>query len=388
MRRRSSGKKESLVARRKSDEKRFVKAVLRRLDHDLAAGRLTGPAGLHERVMIAIGESTTLSLARYPYRIDDLVKSVMALVIQRSVEMLVESATEHAGPQLAKETTRRRGFEQRLHNRWGPALDTLTLFRLLCLESGMALHERKKPAKDDWTYAALIRLHARACLITAEVLSLLRAGFASGAHARWRTAHEIAVVGFFVAQHGQATAERYLLHDAIENRRATVDYQQYAARLGYEPYSQEELIAIQAKADGLVARFGKAYAEPYGWASEALSNPYPKFRDIEAASSIDHMRPYYRMASHPTHAGTKGIAFDIGLRDSNLMLAGSSDAGLTDPGHAIAISLMQITVSLLNLERDMGNIVIMTLLQRWCDVIGDAFMLANRKQLDDHEQIS
>jgi len=143
-------------------------------------------------------------------------------------------ASAGARQQLTEEKDERTAFEQRLHERWGQALDALALFRAWCLEAGIAFHERYE-ATDDWVHAALVRLHARICLIAAEVLTLLRGGFASGADARWRSAHEIDVVALFISERGQDTAERYLLHDAIESSRAVIDFQRHAVRLGYEP---------------------------------------------------------------------------------------------------------------------------------------------------------
>ena len=53
-------------------------------------------------------------------------------------------------------------------------------------------------------------MHARACRTGYEILTLLDAGLASAAHARWRSLHEVAAVAFFVKEHGPETAERYL----------------------------------------------------------------------------------------------------------------------------------------------------------------------------------
>lgn len=99
---------------------------------------------------------------------------------------------------------------------------------------------------------------------------------------------------------------------------------------------------------------------------------------------MDHMRPHYRWASHPTHAGPKGIASDLGLLRNEVMLAGPSNAGLADPGHGITISLLQITVSLLGTDPDMGDVVTMTFLQGATDAVGEAFIGAHRElEADD-----
>jgi hypothetical protein len=52
----------------------------------------------------------------------------------------------------------------------------------------------------------------------------LLAGYASGAHARWRTLHEIAVVALFIAQEDNSTAERYVHHRFVKSYEDAVEY--------------------------------------------------------------------------------------------------------------------------------------------------------------------
>jgi Family of unknown function (DUF5677) len=112
-------------------------------------------------------------------------------------------------------------------------------------EAGEDYHQRHTPAEGDWLYAALVRRQARGCLVASEVLALLRSGHASGAHARWRSLHEIAVVAGFIQD--QETARRYLSHGAIESYHAARDYQRHAKTLGYEPFSDEEMGELAAR---------------------------------------------------------------------------------------------------------------------------------------------
>ncbi len=210
MRRRQRSSQNVRNAILKRREERFVEAVLKSLDADLLAGRLVDPRGLHARMMVAISAHPPLGLSRHPYRLRRATAKVTARVTSPSVMLLADGISRNARQQLTEEKDERTAFEQRLHERWGQALDALALFRAWCLEAGIAFHERYE-ATDDWVHAALVRLHARICLIAAEVLTLLRGGFASGADARWRSAHEIDVVALFISERGQDTAERYLL---------------------------------------------------------------------------------------------------------------------------------------------------------------------------------
>ena len=107
-------------------------------------------------------------------------------------------------------------FEQRHSQLWKDGLDLLESYLVLALELGEAFNKqyRNEAVKEqDLIFDVLVRLQGRAVQVGFEVLTLLRAGLADGAHGRWRTAHEIAVVVHFIADHGQEVAKRYLEHE-------------------------------------------------------------------------------------------------------------------------------------------------------------------------------
>jgi hypothetical protein len=130
-----------------------------------------------------------------------------------------------------------RGFQTRLLERWGRALGELDMLITISREFGgqVATAVLRPEFKAPHLAEVLIRLHARACQIASEVHVLLSAGYADGAMARCRTLHEIAVVGFFVQEHGEETAARYLAHDVIESWRAAVDFNKHARALKILP---------------------------------------------------------------------------------------------------------------------------------------------------------
>lgn len=361
-------------------------AVMARLDRMVVAGELAGPEDLNRAVVRALAECLRRAGAQHPVRSRRLTRVVTQHALHASAGLLAEAAAQHGPDILREQREQRAGFQTRLRTRWGKALDLLELHVGYALEAGVRFHGRNKPAEGDWTYNALIRLHARACLIAGEVQALLGSGFASGAHARWRTLHEVAVVAFFIAKHGQDTARRYTLHDAIESCRAAGEHQQHAAALGQKPIEQEELNELEAERDALLAEFGPGYGTPYGWASAVLGGR-PTFRDIEVDVALDQWRPYYRMASHATHAGPKALSFDLGLLRTEVMLAGPSNAGLADPGDAAAISLFQVTVALLNLRPDAGDVATMLFLGELTQQVGDAFFAAHDELARDEERL-
>ena len=142
----------------------------------------------------------------------------------------------------------RAGFLERQREKWGTSFDKLRAVVEAAMELGEEFnqqYEQEAAKQNDYLFDALRRLHARSCLLANETMWMMEGGFASGAMARWRTLHEVAVIAFFLRQHGQSAAERYLLHDAIESHQAARQYQRYcavgkgAARCGDSPAIRE-----------------------------------------------------------------------------------------------------------------------------------------------------
>jgi hypothetical protein len=276
------------------------------------------------------------------------------------------------------------GFEKRLYRSWRRPLDLTEMLLVIAAESGELFSDQwpwSESEDQDLVFDVLRRLHARGCQVAHEIFTLLKSGYASGAHARWRALHETAVTSAFIAKHGKETAERYLLHEHVEAYKAALGYQKHRKALGVRPYRKTELDQMKANRDQLVARYGKAFNGNYGWAAAALqrSDEGVGFVDIEATVQLDHWRPYYKMASHPVHANPKAIAFNLGLRHrQRLLLTGPSDLGLTDPGHSTAISLTQLTITLLAMHPGVDVILAGRVMLRLTDEIGDAFLKAQR----------
>jgi len=272
-------------------------------------------------------------------------------------------------------------FQERLAKRWRKPLDLLEMFLVIALETGenFNLEFRKKASKEnDYVFEVLIRLHARACQITSEILALLKTGHADGAMARWRSLHEIAVVGFFIKENGKEVAERYLLYRAVESYKAAAQYQQYCKILGYKPFSAKKLEKIKFNYQCLIDRFGPAYKEKNGWAASALHKNSPTFADIEKEAKLAHLRPFYKMASHNVHADPQSIFFKLGLTDKNqsVLLAGPSNTGLADPGEETAVSLGQITTALLLTKPNIDVFVICKIMAKLTQEIGEEFLAA------------
>jgi hypothetical protein len=244
-------------------------------------------------------------------------------------------------------------FESDLFTVWGDALNLLEMIIVISIETAESCHAQDGAAslrKKGYVFEALIRLHARACQVACEVLVLLKSGFADGAHARWRSLHEVAVIADLICSNGEDLAERYLLHDGIECFKAAEIYQKRCLELGEEPLTDAEFSELEKTHDDLIGRFGKDYRNEYGWASGVVKKKNPLFRDLENFSDIKNRRPDYKMACHNVHANSRSLFFRLGLNpeSKDALLNGPSYHGLSVSVRLTALSLTQVTGALLS----------------------------------------
>jgi hypothetical protein len=290
-------------------------------------------------------------------------------IVDELSDLIPQQLKRDAPEMLRSRRKQRQSFEADPVRVWRKPLDLLEMIVAVAYEAGDDFNReyRAQPSQaNDRVLEVLTRLHARACQIASEVLVLLRAGFADGAHARWRSLHEVAVVAFFIESEGGEIAERYLCYEAIESYKGAKQHQEHCEALGFEPIPDQEFGQIESACRRLKARFGEAYAQDYGWAASAFGGKAPRFIDIEKKVGLAHLRPFYKMACHNVHAGPKGVFFRLGLCPGSepILLAGPSDAGLADPAQGMAISLGQITSTLLNTKPSLDTLVVSWVLMK------------------------
>jgi hypothetical protein len=305
-------------------------------------------------------------------------------------ELITSSLKKNSRSMLRRRRSDQRKYEAYIRKYWLSALDLLETMIVIASDAGGDFNKELRNKDRNGRVSmveAMTRLHARACQVASEVLALLRTGHADGAHARWRCLHEIVVVLFFIARNGEDTAERYLLHDAIESCKAALIYQNNAAKLGYDPLTETELAKFKANRESLLTRFGKEFDEEYGWAISGTGKKRPKFSDIEESVEMGHMRHFYKQASHNVHANPRGVFLKLGVFEDgpDILLAGPSVLGLADAGQGAAISICQATAALLMIEPNMDRLVVCDVLKRFMADTEDAFIVG---QLDTEETFS
>lgn len=320
---------------------------------------------------------------RKPERFARLAGKALASAASASAPRIFQSLKTRGPAMLRERRTLLAGFERRLYRAWKRPLDLLEMFIVICAETGEGISAQwswKDPKGQDRVFDIVRRLQARACQVACEILTLLKAGFAPAAHARWRTLHETVVTACFIAEHGRMAAELYRDHEYTEAKKAARLYQRYARRLGYARISPREMTSLRRRYATRLKKHGAAFKDDQGWAAVVLGQKRATIADVEKAVKLDHLRPFYRMASHPVHAGVKSIRFSLALEQgTDILLTGPSNLGLTDPGHSAAISLGQITTTLVFLLPTSDSISVGRVLQLFIDEIGEAFIEAHHK---------
>ena len=269
------------------------------------------------------------------------------------------------------------GFRKRLDRVWGKGLSLLEMLVIIAVEVGGEMLEIE--STQPTLASCHSRLHARACQIADEAITLMRYGFADGAMARWRTLHEVAVVMNFLSARGEEVAKKYVDHQVVESWRAAETYQRNCAALGQDPFSEEEMAELKEACTVTVQKYGREFRKSYGWAAAALRKERPTFADIECSVKLDHFRPYYKLASQGIHANPQGAFFRLGTLGEEVLLAGPSNAGIADPGHSVAISLYQATVFLVSERPSYDHLVAVKIMGRLTDEIGNALIRSHKE---------
>ena len=304
---------------------------------------------------------------------------------ESAAEILLPIIKRDARKGLRRSRRQRDGFEKRLGKHWAEPLHLLELLVELAdefIDDVIGDQESAEHDPGDHTFDALVAIHARGCQMARAILALLRSGFADDADARWRSLHELAAISSFISKHREEdVAERFLLHEIIQQRKLALAYQKHEVRAKLDPLRQEELDELNERYASLLARFGRSFGSEYGWAASTLVGKEATLANIEADVELDHYRPYYQMASHNVHGGSHAAFFKLGIgeTDRTVLLAGPSNQGLADPGHGVALSLTQMTAALADAYPAVDRLVLVMVMSLLEHETGETFLRAHEE---------
>lgn len=280
------------------------------------------------------------------------------------------------------------GFRSRMEETWGEPLAKLRMLLTIAREwCGEAHQEAEKtvPPEEARLKKLMVRFLVRSCQVTDEIICLLENGFADGAMARWRTLHEIGIVAAVVDKYGTEAAERYRAHQAVDSRRAMRKYINCYKALGYRRLGARTENRIEKKYQAAITQYGASFKGDYGWAAHHLKKPKASFADLEADVGYEWMRAHYQMGNDNVHAGIKSMYVRLGLlTDYDSLLAGRSNAGLTEPAQNAALTLTKLAV-LVCLSPKLDDVVAGNIMQGLQAEISTAFWRADKRLQRKHK---
>lgn len=361
-------------------------------DKQIAHAKIKSQPELESAICLALTDISSVALEEIK-RLDESLPDIMVGTAESVSKIIFRRLRKSYRYGLKERREVKANFEEDLYEIWGKAINQLEVLLGLAIEAAELIEGIVSRGESSYTeekWIILSRLHARACQITGEIIALLKAGYADGAQARWRSLHEVAVVAAFIFEQDNNVTEQYLEHDVIE------EYKSAVQQLNLWPDLKENrdfclyLDELKVEKTELVRKYGRFFPEDYGWSANVLGGKRPTFREIEKMVNLTYFRPNYREASHNIHAGVRGAFSRLGLHPDceDILLAGASDFGLASPGHLTAVSLMQATVSLLQGAELLDSLVVMKVIIKQGQTTGKEFWRTHRRLMRNIAQPS
>lgn len=307
--------------------------------------------------------------------------------------MLVDLVAENSATGIAETTgahaeflaERRDQTSAAIREVWGDALDLYDVVREAAYDLGSEVNTRDREAAaeaDSFAFDVLANLHARACRISDEVGSLLRSGHGTGALSLWRSIHELTVVAKLVNEHGDELARRYLDHGAVSSYDDQLEYNKHADALCVDPIEDDELNEAKRRRDAATKRNDEGFEKPFGWAKNLPGRS--NWKTLEGLARLNHLRPFYSLASHGIHATPRGgdLSYIVLNDGTPALAAGPTTAGLAEPASAAALSFTEITTVFVTnsfvREPDLSRIAAAKALHRLREILDEQLAQAHR----------
>jgi len=216
---------------------------------------------------------------------------------------------------------------------WRRSLDLFVIMRSAAFSAFDNYLMSIAESQEDLPWV-LAHLYGRCLQISDEILTLLVAGHARGALARWRALEETFLVMALVNDAGAPMdiATRYLDHSVVAR---TKDARAYLTHIDDGPEMQAILASLEGELSDHVSKYGDAYKKDYGWA-EPIIGFAPDLAQIRERVGSMVQQPSYRQSLHGIHASSIGILTSIGvpdIRQGETIIVGPTNYGLHAPLH-------------------------------------------------------
>jgi len=308
-------------------------------------------------------------------RIEEAVRDSIRNNFPKFIEIMDSRLMKKMKKSLIEDRKSRKRFFSDLKDTWKTAFDLLEYTIEIHFQYGAKLNKSiiDKQNEDIRSFVHF-HLHARACQIACEILTLLEGGYADGAMARWRSLYEISVISTFLHNKPVDIFERYWNYSIVEDHFELLELQKNYLKLGVDSVTDEEISASNKEINILKDKYGDDYIKPYGWIGKYLEKRYWNFSGIEQTVEFKFMRSHYKWANNCIHSGPKSIRSKLGAPIDNVMLAGPSNYGFADPAQNTAYSLLQIATTLSDGETRFEDIIYIEIFIRMFERVCEEFV--------------
>ncbi|MFZ2973642.1 MAG: DUF5677 domain-containing protein [Ferribacterium limneticum] len=295
--------------------------------------------------------------------ISKAVPDVLARVAEIIGDHISDQALEHT-LHLRKAHSDRANTVQRI---WGTAIEQLDFLRHMVLEWNCVAMELHSGAyANPNTAFALSRLVTRAYEIVGEIITLVRAGYADGALARWRSLHEICVVAMFLSRRSDRCSQMYLSHHWVEELRLLEVDKASGTASANNAHLDRYIRDLRKQKSAMANEFGKAFASDYGWASVELGRSKTTFRDLESHVGLEILRRGYQQANSTVHGGALATLTRISLGPGGIDGTDVPPAYGCEMATNYATASLSMMVAELCLETENADLVAMNMVVHNC----------------------
>lgn len=186
-------------------------------------------------------------------------------------EKFYGSLEKSAKRELCKEAFATARFRRRNISRWRKGFFALDLLVSVSREAGEAFQQEFLSHEEyagDILLGVLMRIHARACRVTSEIVVLMKSGYADGSMSRWRSLYELGLAALAIKQIGRDAALDYYISGKVKDLEGMQEFQKCAEHMKYEPYTEEEIQQVSGAVRKLLNSVGRReedYNGDFGW---------------------------------------------------------------------------------------------------------------------------
>ena len=288
---------------------------------------------------------------------DRKIERIYSALIEQMTKDCISDLHDNLYERVLRERANNAQFIVHNEQIWQKGFVASEMMYLIVLDAAESYKEIFNELPDDkkqevqFRYTAICQLHGRACQQYLEILCLLKAGFADGAFARWRSMYELCVVAQFIKDNEEIVAKAYW-GDSLQKN--TKEYRW--------------------------ARKAPRFAQ----CEEAIS-----FRDLLDACDpiIAKWKKQYGLSNKIIHASPQGTFARLGKpQNLDIVAVGPSDYGLSMPAVNSAIALSIISAIFLTLLHSGDGVLYSRVITSWVDKIREVYAEIERTSFPQDEK--